>query len=1211
MVYSTTSTTKQNNSSKKIHQSIIGRMSENTIESIDKEIAYVKFHLAVSLRNPFAPLSTAALTFEASHNRFLLYLSLRSKLELERTINSMSLAAEREILKKIHKLNISRRQLLEKKQHDQQIKQQKAAVSTLRGSLKEKRTDISELKVELSTVQTAVALGCEVKDLLGKKIDCPTDKIGTILGKKGRNIQEIMSTNKVDVQIDKDQGDIHLIGASLESLDTVVAKLEAAMTKIEKYIEVSSLLHYYLTSANITLMSKLRKLHPNTNIDMKRVKGEDGKNSTEKANPQSNNRIRNIRVHGNPADIAAFEEDLLNVECITETVTVSSRTSGLLVGKSGKSIEEMVNTYQVVVDIERPNKAHTLANGSALVASNEESTNVKICGPPANVAAVLAIINNLVEENRDHEEVIHLDAIVKVVLLQNSGAGIQALQKNANAEAKQNVEGTTSNSILVNIKGKDLVVKGKSKAVKYVMPFVHKEIERVSSMINRMNIDIFAIPAVIGKGGQGIKMLLEGTKSVHMEIHSKLGEVEICGLEQNEVDKVTCATKALIDTNQVQRLRLECDDTSTTNSFTIQFRNLTRSVTMKQIKEMVVLSADYDSKELALRGTPENLIQASKLVQDFLDSNFMEELVVSSEDVTALLTGGKTSKIAEFASYCNVNLSVDKERNTVVAKGEKLKVVNAVKTIREFLYGSANVAVLNIVLTDKDAMGVLIGKSGKAMAALQSKFPSVSVIIHRTDAAITLRGDSHEVQQCHTDIMTRLSTANITRNVELTKEKITDAITIKYIKRLGSLASVKVELDSEKGNVSFRGSRADVYGAITLLKEHLTGLYECQWYIGNSFFKKIFDVCIKSTHLSRINQESGAKIYLDEKFEVIVISGTKEQVKVAKKGMLTFCDFVFGESMSKFDIPAAAFPMMGKSSFINEVITASSATVIADKDLNTIVMFSTNKEKLDEASTILKEKLDAVEKLIFVWQFSETEEWLLSLIIGKKGENVQKLRKDTNCTIEVNSEERRMIVSADDVVVVTKGKEAIDTFVVKARKEYAVIYFSSVDLPAFIGKSGNNMKSFMEKHGVKIELIKKGDEGMIRITGDEEQVTAAKEGVNEWKISRIERRKDAEGEITKQIKLKNIPVIIGTKGETIRALQREFGCKVNIDRDTLTYKVTGGTSEKRNAICEKLENIITENEAGKRMAGPLPVEYVGEVVEVTEEAVVNIVEQMD
>lgn len=41
-----------------------------------------------------------------------------------------------------------------------------------------------------------------------------------------------------------------------------------------------------------------------------------------------------------------------------------------------------------------------------------------------------------------------------------------------------------------------------------------------------------------------------------------------------------------------------------------------------------------------------------------------------------------------------------------------MKVVNAMKAVREFLYGSANVAVLNIVLSDKGTVGILIGKSG-------------------------------------------------------------------------------------------------------------------------------------------------------------------------------------------------------------------------------------------------------------------------------------------------------------------------------------------------------------------------------------------------------------------------------------------------------------------------------------------------------------------
>lgn len=139
-------------------------------------------------------------------------------------------------------------------------------------------------------------------------------------------------------------------------------------------------------------------------------------------------------------------------------------------------------------------------------------------------------------------------------------------------------------------------------------------------------------------------MLLEGSTTVHIEIHSKLGEVEICGMEQSEVYKVTHSTRVLIDMNQVHRLRLECDNTSTTNSFAVQYINLARASIMKSIKELVAITAEYNTKELALCGSKENIVQSPKLVQDFLDANFMEELVISTEDVSALLTGGKAGK---------------------------------------------------------------------------------------------------------------------------------------------------------------------------------------------------------------------------------------------------------------------------------------------------------------------------------------------------------------------------------------------------------------------------------------------------------------------------------------------------------------------------------------------------------------------------------------
>jgi polyribonucleotide nucleotidyltransferase len=1118
-----------------------------------------------------------------------------SKLELERTINSMSLAAEREILKKIHKLNLLRRQISEKKQQDDQIKQHKVAVTNLRDTLKVKRADISEMKVELSTVQTAVALGCEVKDLLGKKIDCPTDKIGSIIGKKGKNVQEIMATNNVDVQIGKDQGDIRLIGSSLESLDSVVARLEHAMTQTEKHVEISSSLYQYLTNGSITLLTQLRSRHPDAHIDMKSIKLDD----IEKAK----DRIRNVRIRGNPADIAALEQDLINIECITREIFISSRTSGLLVGKAGKNIDDLVKHHQVVIDVHR---STTKENAAKDVIVADESVKVTVRGPPTNVEAVLTIINNAVEENRDYEVSIPLDSIVRVVLLSNSGTGIQALQKLANEESKAHVQGTTSSSILLNVKGNDLVVKGKAKAVNYIMPFVNKEIEQIQSRTIKMNIDTLVIPVLIGKGGQGIKELLNGTSSVHIDIHTKDGEIEICGLVQSEVDKVVQATKSVIQNNQVQRLRLECDDTSSTNSFAVQFRNLIRSTFMKQIKELVVLVADDDAKEIALRGSQDNLMQASKLVQEFLDTNFMEELVVSTEDMSALLTGGKVSKIVDLTKSTGVNLSADKERNVVVAKGEKTKVVHSIQAVREFLYGSSNVAVLNIAVPHDDLMGVVIGKAGKTKADLQKKYPSVSIIVHRTDAAVTLRGDNHQVEQCHDDIMSLLFSANVTRTVKLTDENIIDSNSIKYIRRLGPLASVKVEVNTESKDVSFRGTRSDVHIAMALLKEYLAGMYESQWFLGATFFKKIYDVCSKSMQLNRIAEKSGAKIYLDEKYEVIVFSGTRETVKAAKKEIVSLFDFVLGASILKIDIPVAAFPMMGKSMFIHDVVAKTGTTIVADQDLSMILILSSKSEKLNEASVIINVKLEAVEKLIFVWQFNESEEWLVSLVIGKKGESIQKLRNETNCTIEVDSKERRMVVSAEDVNVVQIGKEIIDTFVSKARKECAIVNLSPLDTPAFIGKSGKNMKTFMERNNVKLELGKKGEDSTIRITGDEDQVASAKQAIIEWVANRVEVRKDAEGEILKHVRLKDIPVVIGKKGETIRRLEKEFGCKAKIDREALTITVIGGSSRKRLAFSEKIDDIIVENDDAKKIGNDREIEYLGEAVELSDETINNL-----
>jgi polyribonucleotide nucleotidyltransferase len=1113
----------------------------------------------------------------------------------------MSLAAEREILKQIHKLNILRRQISESVQHNQQINEKKAMVSTLRDSLKGKRTDISEIKIELSTVSTAASLGCEVKDLVGRKIDCPAEKIGNVLGKKGKNIQELMSTNNVNVNIDKSHGDIRLIG-TFESLDAAISKLDQVIAQTEDIVEISMIVHQYLTSANIVALTQLRERHPSIYVSFPRSAVDETDVPT----------VQQVRVRGIRTDIAAFQCDLMNIECISTDLHVSSRDAGLLVGKGGSTIADLVKAHQATINLQRPTK-----NGENNIATVDVSTKVTISGPPANVEAAKVVIEAMIEMNKDLEELVPLDLIVKAVLLLNNGAGVQAIQKLANVASRELCGDSPNSNVSINVNDADLVVKGKSNVLKVSMKHVHDEVERIMSLSKRITIDKFAIPVLIGKGGQGIKDLKEGTKTVYLNVNREVGEIEICGLDEEELNKVVQAVSIAINDNQVHRLRVELDDTRSANSFSDQFRKLSRSAVMKQLKDLVFIMADDSTNELVLRGKPENLVQSIKLIQEFLDSNFIGEIGVFAEEISALLTGGKKSKIVELANSTGVSLSVDKDRKLIQVKGQKSKVIDAIQAIREFLCGSADVAVIKVPVNSEELMGVVIGKAGKTKADLQAKFPLVSIVVHRTDALVTLRGDPTQAEQCRTEITTLLLNANITRTFDLSEQHLEEVQTSKFIQRIGQTVPVKVLLNKEKKIVSFRGVRADVEIALSLLKENLVGIYESTWNLESILYKKMHDACSNPTHLGRIEQQSGAKVVLDDNLESIVLSGTRETVKTAKKDLLVLLEFVYGCTMRRRDVPAEAFPKMGKSNFMNEIITKTGTHAIADQDTNTIMIFSMNAEKVEDALTLIDEKLNVVEKQICVWQFNVSDDWLVSNIIGKNGQMINKLRKDTRCLIDLDSKDRRMVVSAGDIDILEKGKEIIDSFISKSRKECVVVVLSELDTPVFIGKVGKHMKAFKDKYNVEVTLVNKNDVYTIRITGQEDKVAAAKTGLDEWLASRSEQRKDAEGMITKKVKPNDIPVIIGTKGGTIRGLEREFGCKVKIDRQTSTVTVTGGSSTKRLALLEKIDITLQKYDVSADTKTDLDstllttVTFVGDVIEETDGIVSSTLEQMD
>jgi polyribonucleotide nucleotidyltransferase len=1112
------------------------------------------------------------------------------ELERERTIHSWTLSEEREILKKINKLNLQKRKVQEFEKYDQAIKEKKNTVSKLRNTLKEHRSNIQNLQKELSAVSTAVQLGCQVQDLLGTKLECPTDKIGSVIGKNGRHIQLLQQQNHVNVEIvkgkksqhnnNKKDGKIHLIG-TIDAIHAATHDIQKTIQRIETHIPVTPILHLYCTQAKITALADLRNRHPHVYI-----------------HPLLNNQKSSepsLKVAGAREDIQALQTDIeQNWILVQETMEVTHRESGIIVGKNGTVITDLVERHQVAITVQ---KRSTEMEDEPTVENQNQL--VILTGPLIHVAAVRNEIQELLATVRDVEVDIPVNRNVKSALLLHNGAGITALHKRVNLATKElttNHPKQQSSSaeddskmiggpsyVAVNLHDDNIRIRGKAKVIECAKSIVQEQVTNWESMIVSIQVDPIVIPVMIGKSGQGIQTLKGNTVSVNLEFDRSTGTITVAGLDHTEIQTVVAAVHAVQNENTVRRVK--CDHAS---NFSTLFSQLVRSSILKKIKEQdVFIMADDDANEIILRGKPEHVTQAEELVKTFLDANYSEELTVTNEDLTALLSGGKNSKIVELAKSTGVSLNSDRDRQIIIARGEKVRVPVAIRKVREFLYGGQDVVVKKVPMENNEIMGVVIGKGGKTKDELQAKFSSISIIVHRNEAAMTLRGTEQEVKECHIEIMKRILNSVIVRTFDVTPQQIEELQRANFVRQVVQHVLAQISITVESGNVRIRGSTADVKYDASLLKEQLEGIYECRLHIPSYLFGKLADACSNAAHLDIIVKQSGAHLALDKSEEEVIISGDRKCVEGAKWPVYKFFEFLFGSKMGIVEFPAAVLPLVAKTEYLAEISAISETQIMLDRDSSLAVIFSTDQEKVSMAKDAIKARVEEAENLVYVLQLEENEDWLLSSIIGKKGAGIKQLRKETKCTIEIDSKKRSITVSAKNAEYVMKAKETLASIVEKARQECVFVPVPENDVKAFVGRGGTSIKEFCSKYDVDVQTTRSGISS-VRITGSAENVASAVATLKEWLNHRAGAQKDAAIVETKKLRAHQIPALIGTKGSVIRSLEKEFGCKIDVDRTLATVKVSGGSSERRRALLEKINEIVNTAREAKNDNAEVP-----------------------
>jgi polyribonucleotide nucleotidyltransferase len=1073
-------------------------------------------------------------------------------LEKERVRVSLPLAQEKDILKQIHKLMRRKVKVQAYIQTEQSIRLNKVRlkfllffltlptrcrclmchvllqnrVTELRNKLRECNDELKTIRWELATVKTANQLGCPVEELVGRAVACPPEKLGQIIGKKGRHLQQLSASAAVQMEVNKSEKKnvVRMIGP-LASLDAAVMDLGKLFQQTEEKLDADEKLLEYLTAKGVTALQEIRASHPDVRLDASREKG--------------------MVCRGIPEDIAAFRKDLPVIQ--SETLTVTSKEAALVVGKNGATIESIVESHQTAIQLLR----------------GEVNTTIKVIGPSGHVESAIREIEELLAANREGVLKMNVQVPIKNALLLENGKGARelTLQVNNHLEA--------TGAVTLNFEDGALIVRGKARVLETAAEKVQAEVRRLEQLMVSIQVDPMVIPVFIGKGGSGIKDLKDG-KPVTIELDKETGKIDIAGLESSSIDYVRERTQALANTQLVERIQSDPP-----SAYKTLMRGFVRTLA-KEVTKLVFLKLEDESQQVILRGSREKLEEAKALINQYFAQNYSQEMEVTKDDIQALLTGGKNSKIVELAEKTGVKLNTVRDRQIIVVRGEKEKVADAIQSVKSYLYGGEGISLMRISI-DKNAVGLVIGKGGKNKEVLEQKY-NVSIMIERNENVLTLRGQDVDIEACRADIMKQIVTARVTQSLKATVEELELLRKANVFRRI--MQSMPVQLLSKDDTITLRGVQDDVNDAIAILNETLGKSYRMRYRMDGILYHRLQEAWKDPAHAKQIESSTHAKLHLTQ--NTLSFTGSRKQVTDAKREALKYFEFLFGSQFCHVSVPSSSLPGLGKSGAILNTMASSGCQLFLDRDLSAVLFFCSDTKKLEVAREAIKLKIEEENKRSFVLKLDDSEEWIVSLVLGKNGDSIKSLRKETGCQIDVH--DRIITVTADQTDLVSSGKAKLESLVEKARRECVFVAVPAKHMPAFVGRSGANITKFSTEYGVEIQIMKKGtNDASVRLTGEGEAVSNAHDAIIEWIEMRdnlgavrevigtrdTSRRKD-QPSTTIKVESDQIARIIGKKGAVIRGLENEFNCEIRVDRKMNTVTISAANLE---TVTERIQMI--------------------------------------
>lgn len=787
-------------------------------------------------------------------------------------------------------------------------------------------------------------------------------------------------------------------------------------------------------------------------------------------------------------------------------------------------------------------------------------------------------IKESVDANKEVEEILKMEKHVLLgCLIGSGGQVVRAISRDYGVRI--DTEGSKEEQFqTIKIKGTALKV---ASAKEYVLQLVGGFI--ASTLM--FEVDEEVIPAILGKGGADIKALREKYKdSCNIDIDGTIVHIQSSSSEQRE--RVKDDLDAVIQANYVQAVFVGEDGVA-------QFKFNKSQPLRDKLKELnvKVLIDKEDNATMKLRGLKRDVLQGVELIEAFKTLNHVLRMPLPEEDLLLCMRTTDDNLAKLFEQKYDVEVSANKKDMCLVLRGPESKLLVAKEGIEalfrgDIAHGSVVMALPSIVLS------AMIGKAGAHIGKMEEEL-QVRFDTMKSSEQLRIRGVGGEGEGKGQVLVDKLLAAKDAVNIFIQNTRVTDSVEIasthphltssdqeieQVVKRCSDLFNVEILTATRNQQIkifTIKGIYLLLADTIQFLRDELSPTYYSYSIpIHPVHHSKLLQLQVTQSIAARHSGQLTCEWVATTKdgsssssssqgatavaaasttattAAALVVRGSKAVVLKEKRSV---CKQVMGllmrEEMIVMELSQACIRDLFDGKLLTELQSNLGVVLKIDR-LDGFVLISGPRDVVASAGAMIKGLRDTwLQCNIFI----PVDKSIISMLVGKNGVTINALRKEIpQASIDVSAGGAVGVdVKGSSRAVVEEAREVIQRKVEQLQSELFEVDDAPAEfLPVLIGKLGATINKLRADTETSIDI-----EGCkIRVRGSADKVVVAKGLVLDMLNAYIAQNSGLRSIV---IPSGGIPVLIGSKGSTIRELQLSSGVKMEMDRVTCRLTIKG------------------------------------------------------